>query len=76
VKAAVAEEAAVANKHGLMHAESTKVDFKFRELCYETVERSLSSLFQGSHRSLALEYLSKLTEDGTLTLSKAELDAR
>lgn len=69
-------EAAVVNRFGLAHVESTKIAIKFRELCYETVERALSSLFQGTHKSLATEYFSRLGADGAPPLSKAELDVR
>ncbi|KAI7817914.1 P-loop containing nucleoside triphosphate hydrolase protein [Gamsiella multidivaricata] len=64
------------NKYDLSHSESTKIALRFRELCYETVERALSSLFQGSHRSLAADYFTRLAADRTSSLGKAELDAR
>ncbi|KAF8963564.1 hypothetical protein BGZ46_000928 [Entomortierella lignicola] len=62
------------NKYGLSHFESTKVALKFRELCYETVERALCSLLQGTHKSLTVEYFVRLgSQEG---LSKSDLDAR
>ncbi|KAI8605496.1 P-loop containing nucleoside triphosphate hydrolase protein [Dissophora ornata] len=73
------ESAAVqaANKYGLTHSESVKVPLKFRELCYETIERSLAGLFQGSHKSLATDYFSRVGGDGSPEpLSKSELDAK
>jgi len=69
-------QAAVTNKYGLAHIESTKIELKFRERCYETVERALSSLFQGTHRSLSTEYLSKIATISAPPLSKEELGLR
>ena len=71
------KEVVARNRYGLEHVESTKVALKFREMCYETIERALSSLFQGSHKSLTAEYFSKLaTSEAASSLSKAELDKR
>lgn len=71
------KEVIAKNKYGLEHVGSTKVPLNFREMCYETIERSLSSLFQGSHKSLTAEYFSKLaTSEAASSLSKAELDTR
>ncbi|KAF9402298.1 ATP-dependent DNA helicase Q5 [Mortierella sp. AD011] len=68
-------QAIAANRYGLSHIESPKVELKFRELCYETVERSLTSLLQGARKSLTAEYFSRLgTEQGQL--SKSEVDSR
>ncbi|KAG0252053.1 ATP-dependent DNA helicase Q5 [Mortierella polycephala] len=69
-------ETAAANKYGLRHASSTTVALKFRELCYETVERALSALYMSSHKSLAAEYFSRLASDKVPPLSKTELDMR
>lgn len=69
-------KAVVTNKYGLAHVESTKIELKFRELCYGTVERTLSSIFQGTHRSLAIEYLSKRAAGCAPPLSKEELGLR
>ncbi|KAF9353858.1 ATP-dependent DNA helicase Q5 [Mortierella sp. AD094] len=68
-------QAITANKYGLSHIESTKVELKFRELCYETVERSLISLLQGAHKSLTAEYFSRFGAEQE-QLSKSEVDAR
>lgn len=66
----------MANKYGLCHATSSKVALKFRELCYESVAKALGSLYQSAHKSLATEYMLRLTPDTTASLSKAELDER
>ena len=49
---------------------------KFRELCYESVAKALGSLYQSAHKSLATEYMLRLTPDMTASLPKAELDGR
>ncbi|GJJ67978.1 hypothetical protein EMPS_00324 [Entomortierella parvispora] len=67
-------EAAIVNKHNLVHPESTKVDIKFRGACYETIERALTNLYQGTHRSLSADYMSKLAMDLDPTLGKPDLD--
>ncbi|KAF9435359.1 ATP-dependent DNA helicase Q5 [Entomortierella beljakovae] len=67
-------QASVLNKYDLSHPESTKVDLKFRSLCYETVERALSSLLQGKHKSLTSEYFSRLGAE--INLSKNDMDSR
>ncbi|KAK3840957.1 MAG: P-loop containing nucleoside triphosphate hydrolase protein [Linnemannia gamsii] len=73
---AVVLETITANKYGLAQATSSKVALKFRELCYETVERALASLYQSSHKSLSTDYLLRLTPNTTANLAKTELDAR
>ncbi|KAF9929057.1 hypothetical protein FBU30_001900 [Linnemannia zychae] len=70
------QETVAANKHNLCQPGSSKVALRFRELCYETVERALSTLYQGAHKSFATEYLLRLTADTTVSLSKPELDAK
>lgn len=69
-------ETITANKYGLTQATSSKVALRFRELCYETVEKNLGSLYQSAHKSLATEYLLRLAPATTASLPKSELDAR
>lgn len=69
-------ETIATNKYGLSQATSSKVALRFRELCYETVEKNLGSLYQSAHKSLATEYLLRLTPVTTASLPKSELDAR
>ena len=77
VQSPAAKEVISKNRYGLEHVGSTKVALSFREMCYETIERALTSLFQGSHKSLTAEYFSKLaTSETASSLSKAELDVR
>jgi len=70
------QETISANKYGLCHATSSKVALKFREICYESVAKALGSLYQSAHKSLATEYMLRLTPDTTASLPKAELDGR
>lgn len=69
-------ETITTNKYGLSQATSSKVALRFRELCYETVEKNLGSLYQSAHKSLATEYLLRLTPVTTASLPRSELDAR
>jgi len=69
-------ETTLVNKYNLVHPESTKVDLKFRGACYETIEKTLTNLYQGTHRSLSADYMSKLATDLDPSLSKPDIDLR